>query len=328
MQASFHENNPCLNMRCCDTCAFDYLSHKIHAKDVSETSLRCPGCVEPLSSTDVHRVLNGIRIQAVERTDLLARYNDAMAAQSQIERSRDKRLQSFFPNINDTFDDLNLSCWSMNNDTRRCPGCRFLIEKNGGCQHMTCIKCRHEFWWCCGQSYRNSKHWELLCAPIVYVNHRHPYWGPNLFIRTFTKTGVGVVGLGVGTVAGALALVVVPAYLLCFKIKNKYKDIMHQRQQERLDRERERIRLVNAQQAEYQYITSQDENIDKFVASVDRFGYSRRLQQASGNSSSISDEEPTAAAVESQVYTGYIPLANRWQHKLVMDDVKKALITQ
>lgn len=34
-------------------------------------------------------------------------------------------------------------------NTRMCPKCRSPIEKNGGCMHMTCRKCRHEFCWIC-----------------------------------------------------------------------------------------------------------------------------------------------------------------------------------
>lgn len=34
-------------------------------------------------------------------------------------------------------------------DTRPCPGCGHMIEKDEGCQHMTC-KCGHEFCWDCG----------------------------------------------------------------------------------------------------------------------------------------------------------------------------------
>lgn len=33
--------------------------------------------------------------------------------------------------------------------TKSCPGCGSRIEKNEGCMHMTCTKCRYEFCWEC-----------------------------------------------------------------------------------------------------------------------------------------------------------------------------------
>eukprot|EP00731_Ephydatia_muelleri_P020036 Em0012g861a len=42
--------------------------------------------------------------------------------------------------------------------TKSCPQCRIRIEKNEGCNHMTCIKCRHEFCWICLTPW--SKHGE------------------------------------------------------------------------------------------------------------------------------------------------------------------------
>merc|ERR1711964_169562 len=39
---------------------------------------------------------------------------------------------------------------------KRCPCCRVMIEKNQGCRHMTCKKCTHEFYWCCGANYRGT----------------------------------------------------------------------------------------------------------------------------------------------------------------------------
>mgnify|MGYP001124214029 CR=1 FL=1 len=33
------------------------------------------------------------------------------------------------------------------NTTKKCPYCKVLIEKNGGCSHMFCIKCRNHFSW-------------------------------------------------------------------------------------------------------------------------------------------------------------------------------------
>merc|ERR1712194_63516 len=36
---------------------------------------------------------------------------------------------------------------------KRCPKCHVGILKNGGCDHMTCIMCRHHFWWSTLQPY-------------------------------------------------------------------------------------------------------------------------------------------------------------------------------
>lgn len=38
--------------------------------------------------------------------------------------------------------------WLLGN-TKRCPQCRVHIEKNEGCLHMTCARCRHQFCWNC-----------------------------------------------------------------------------------------------------------------------------------------------------------------------------------
>ncbi|CAG2114667.1 unnamed protein product [Medioppia subpectinata] len=44
--------------------------------------------------------------------------------------------------------------WIITN-TKECPKCRTTIEKNGGCNHMTCrsIKCKYEFCWVCLDSW-------------------------------------------------------------------------------------------------------------------------------------------------------------------------------
>jgi len=48
--------------------------------------------------------------------------------------------------------------WVRNN-TKQCPKCKVQIEKNGGCNHMTCKSCQHEFCWLCSVDYTSS-HWE------------------------------------------------------------------------------------------------------------------------------------------------------------------------
>ncbi|KAL7927805.1 hypothetical protein ACQKWADRAFT_277901 [Trichoderma austrokoningii] len=38
--------------------------------------------------------------------------------------------------------------------TKPCPGCRWAIEKNDGCSHMTCVKCKHQFCYECGADHK------------------------------------------------------------------------------------------------------------------------------------------------------------------------------
>ncbi|KAF8461121.1 hypothetical protein BDZ91DRAFT_772952 [Kalaharituber pfeilii] len=45
-------------------------------------------------------------------------------------------------------DDSETANWISAN-TKECPKCIATIEKNGGCNHMTCRKCKHEFCWVC-----------------------------------------------------------------------------------------------------------------------------------------------------------------------------------
>lgn len=45
-------------------------------------------------------------------------------------------------------DDSETANWIQAN-TQGCPKCDSLIEKNGGCNHMTCSKCKYEFCWIC-----------------------------------------------------------------------------------------------------------------------------------------------------------------------------------
>ncbi|XP_057341285.1 E3 ubiquitin-protein ligase arih1-like [Microplitis mediator] len=50
-------------------------------------------------------------------------------------------------------EDAATSAW-IGINTKDCPQCLTIIEKNGGCNHMTCRKCRYEFCWICMMNWK------------------------------------------------------------------------------------------------------------------------------------------------------------------------------
>jgi hypothetical protein len=44
----------------------------------------------------------------------------------------------------------------LRQNTKQCPQCQVNIQKNDGCNHMTCTSCRHEFCWQCLAQWRNQ----------------------------------------------------------------------------------------------------------------------------------------------------------------------------
>lgn len=46
------------------------------------------------------------------------------------------------------------TCAWLDQNTKRCPQCRWYIEKNSGCDEMKCRRCQHKFCWQCQADYK------------------------------------------------------------------------------------------------------------------------------------------------------------------------------
>ena len=46
--------------------------------------------------------------------------------------------------------------WAARSDVNPCPKCRVPVEKDEGCQHMTCAVCHYQWCWVCGGKYTHN----------------------------------------------------------------------------------------------------------------------------------------------------------------------------
>lgn len=62
--------------------------------------------------------------------------------------------------------DARFEQWRKAN-TKTCPKCKSPIEKNGGCNHMTCGKCKHQFCWLCMADYKSGHFSDKGCKQFT-----------------------------------------------------------------------------------------------------------------------------------------------------------------
>lgn len=76
-------------------------------------------------------------------------------------------------------EDMEVKQWILQH-TKPCPKCNVFIEKNGGCNHMTCKKCKHEFCWVCFGNWVGH----LACNPnVAATKHAEKFTNVRRFIE-------------------------------------------------------------------------------------------------------------------------------------------------
>ena len=95
-------------------------------------------------------------------------------------------------------------------NAKQCPKCKYWIEKNEGCDHMTCVKCKYEFWWTTLEHYPEGKttlHWDdqdIIPQDALY-QPRRVILPPNLTAQ-FTKAVISQ-GTAIGVCVDRFSLV-------------------------------------------------------------------------------------------------------------------------
>jgi len=116
-------------------CIRHYISDKIKDSAISQLKCPLPGCN--------HR-FNESLIKELTTKDEFRKYQKDVQSLSFVNTWTFQNCGIFVRNI---FNDIDMVYRFHSLGYKRCPYCRFMIEKNGGCDHMTCRKCGNRFNW-------------------------------------------------------------------------------------------------------------------------------------------------------------------------------------
>jgi len=172
--------------RFCRDCYSQYLTQKIKVEGECR-NIQCPSdcniivdenTIRLLVSEDTYRRYTSLLIRTYVDDNIFLRWCPAPNCEYAVEcRIHESDLQKIIPTVkckcgysfcfgcglsdhqpcicelvrkwlNKCRDDSETANWISVN-TKECPKCKASIEKNGGCNHMTCKKCRNEFCWVC-----------------------------------------------------------------------------------------------------------------------------------------------------------------------------------
>ena len=64
--------------------------------------------------------------------------------------------------------DKNFEIWKNPLKVKNCPKCKYFIEKNSGCNHITCFNCKYQFCWLCLKEYTDDHYQIGTCSGLQF----------------------------------------------------------------------------------------------------------------------------------------------------------------
>ena len=163
----------------CDDCYYNYFKEKINNNDVE--NIKCPnkGCnivlynnfIEQKLEKDIPLLEKYIKFrerkQIMHSPDIqLCPFPDCDSYAKKIDNNMNVSciknghkfcfncLKEWHGNKSCKIDmDKSFQNWRDSKKVKRCPKCKYFIEKNEGCNHITCFNCKYEWCWLCKQKY-------------------------------------------------------------------------------------------------------------------------------------------------------------------------------
>jgi len=80
-------------------------------------------------------------------------------------------------------------------NTKTCPSCKVAVEKNGGCNHMSCSHCRHQFCWICSGNWVGHTSCNRFVPPSEEEAHKRAKHEMERYMHFFTRFQNHEIGL-------------------------------------------------------------------------------------------------------------------------------------
>ena len=165
----------------CNVCLFNYFKEKINNNDVEK--IKCPekSCDRLLYTEFIENKLKDDKAllekyqKLYRRKQLAANPNIQLCPYPDCESYAEKGGNKFvtckennhkfcFNCLKDWHENKNCEMelnksfekWKDPYKVKRCPKCKYFIEKNEGCNHITCSNCKYQWCWLCQQEYKKG----------------------------------------------------------------------------------------------------------------------------------------------------------------------------